>query len=89
VGLAYAAVPAHRPENQTPAQTQAGSIQRTRGFILIINGRIVKDWDKSQISTGYQRPNQFRIITWDMGRVQGWLLGQNPLARNIIEKVIR
>jgi len=56
---------------------------------LIINGRIVKDWDKSQISTGYQKPNQFKVITWDMGRVQGWLLGQNLLARNIIEKVIR
>jgi len=34
VGLAYAAVPAHRPKNQTPAQTKAGSIQRTGGFIL-------------------------------------------------------
>jgi hypothetical protein len=56
---------------------------------MIINGRIVKDWDKSQISTGYQRPNQFRIITWDMGRVQGWLLGHKPLARNLIQKVIR
>jgi hypothetical protein len=89
VGLAYAAVPAHRPENQTPAQTEAGSIQRTGGFILIINGRIVKDWDKSQISTGYQRPNQFRVITWDMGRVQSWLLGQKPLARTLLEKVIR
>jgi hypothetical protein len=56
---------------------------------LIINGKIVRDWDKSQISTGYQKPNQFRVITWDMGRVQGWLLGQTPLARNLIEKVIR
>jgi hypothetical protein len=56
---------------------------------MIINGRLVKDWDKSQISTGYQRPNQFKIVTWYMGRVQSWLLGQNPLARNIIERVIR
>jgi len=89
VGVAYAAVSARSRTNQTPAQTQAGSIQRTGGFILIINGRIVKDWDKSQISTGYQRPNQFRIITWDMGRVQSWLLGKQPLARTLLEKVIR
>jgi hypothetical protein len=89
VGLAYAAIPAHRAENQTPAQTKAGSIQRTGSFILIINGRIIKDWDKSQISTAYQRPNQFRVITWDMGRVQSWLLGKQPLARTLLEKVIR
>jgi len=56
---------------------------------LIINGKIVPDWDKSKISTAYQKPNQFRVITWDMGRVQGWLLGKTPLARNFIEKVIR
>jgi len=56
---------------------------------VIINGRIVKDWDKSQISTGYQRPPQFQIITWDMGRVQSWLLGKQPLARTLLEKVIR
>ena len=56
---------------------------------MIINGKIVKDWDKSQISTGYIQPNKFRIITWDMGRIQGWLLSQKPLSRNLIEKVIR
>jgi hypothetical protein len=56
---------------------------------MIINGKIVPDWDKSQISTGYQQPNKFRIITWDMGRIQSWLLGKQPLARNFIEKVIR
>jgi len=37
VGVDRAAVSAHRPENQTPAQTEAGSIQRTRGFILMFN----------------------------------------------------
>jgi hypothetical protein len=56
---------------------------------VIVNGKIIKDWDKSQISTAYQKPNQFQIITWDMGRVQSWLLGQKPLARTFIEKVIR
>jgi pantothenate kinase-related protein Tda10 len=56
---------------------------------MIIKGKIVPDWDKSKISTAYQKPNQFKVITWDMGRVQGWLLGQTPLARNFIEKVIR
>jgi len=56
---------------------------------MIINGKIVKDWDKTQISTGYQQPNKFRIITWDMGRIQGWLLGQKPLSRNIIERIIK
>ena len=56
---------------------------------MIVNGKIVKDWDKSQISTAYQRPNQFQIITWDMGRVQSWLLGKQPLARTLLEKVIR
>jgi hypothetical protein len=56
---------------------------------MIVGGKIIKDWDKSQISTGYQRPPQFQLITWDMGRVQSWLLGQTPLARNLIEKVIR
>ena len=56
---------------------------------MIIKGKFIKDWDKSQISTGYQQPNKFRIITWDMGRIQGWLLGKQPLARNFIEKVIR
>jgi hypothetical protein len=89
VGLAYAAISPHRPENQTPAQTQAGPVQRTGGIVLIINGKIIKDWDKSQISTGYQRPNQFRLITWDMGRGQSWLLGKQPLARTLLEKVIR
>ena len=56
---------------------------------MIVKGKFIKDWDKSKISTAYQKPNQFKVITWDMGRVQGWLLGQNPLARNLIEKVIR
>jgi hypothetical protein len=56
---------------------------------MIINGKIVKDWDVSKMSTGYQKPNQFKIITWDMGRFQSWLLGQKPLSRNLIEKVIR
>ena len=56
---------------------------------MIINGKFVKDWDKSQISTGYIQPNRFRIITWDMGRFQSWLLGQKPLSRSILEKVIR
>jgi len=56
---------------------------------MIVKGKIVKDWDKSQISTAYQKPNQFKIVTWDMGRIQCWLLGQKPLARNLIEKVIR
>jgi hypothetical protein len=37
VGLAYAAISPHRAENQTPAQTKAGYIQRTRGFILMFN----------------------------------------------------
>jgi hypothetical protein len=87
--MASPAIPAHRAENQTPAQTKAGLVQRTGGFILIIHGKFIKDWDKSQISTGYQRPNQFRLITWDMGRVQSWLLGKQPLARTLLEKVIR
>jgi hypothetical protein len=56
---------------------------------VIVKNKFVKDWDKAQISTGYQKPNQFKIVTWDMGRIQGWLLGQKPLARNLIEKVIR
>ena len=56
---------------------------------MIVNGKFIRDWDKSQISNCYQMPNQFRIITWDMGRIQGWLLGKQPLARNLIEKVIR
>ena len=56
---------------------------------MIVGGKIIKDWDKSQISTAYQKPNQFRIITWDMGRIQSWLLGQKTLARNLIERAIR
>jgi len=56
---------------------------------MIVKGKFIKDWDKSQISTGYQRPNQFRVITWDMGRVQSWLLGKQPLSRTLLEKVIR
>jgi hypothetical protein len=56
---------------------------------MIINGKIVKDWDVSKMSTGYQKPNQFRIITWDMGRFQSWLLGKQPLSRTLLEKVIR
>ena len=56
---------------------------------MIVNGKLIKDWDKSHISTAYQKPNQFRLITWDMGRIQSWLLGQKPLARNLLEKVIR
>jgi pantothenate kinase-related protein Tda10 len=65
------------------------SYVRRKGREMIVKGKFVKDWDKSKISTAYQRPNKFRIITWDMGRIQGWLLGQKPLARNLIEKVIR
>jgi hypothetical protein len=87
LGLAYAAISSHCAK--APAQTKTRFVWRTGGIVLIINGKIVRDWDKSQISTGYQKPNQFRVITWDMGRVQGWLLGQTPLARNLIEKVIR
>jgi hypothetical protein len=60
-----------------------------RNIKMLINGKIVKDWDKSQISTGYIPPNRFRIITWDMGRFQSWLLGEKPLSRNLIEKVIK
>ena len=56
---------------------------------VIVKGKFIKDWDKSQISTAYQKPNQFKVITWDMGRIQSWLLGKQPLARNFIEKVIR
>ena len=56
---------------------------------MIVKGKFIKDWDKSQISTAYQKPNQFKIVTWDMGRIQGWLRGHKPLARNLIEKVIR
>jgi len=56
---------------------------------MIIKGKIVPDWDKSKISTAYQKPNQFRVITWGMGRIQSWLLGQKPLSRNLLEKLIR
>ena len=70
-------------------QSYFSSARKTKGTEVIINGKIVKDWDKRQISTGYQRPNQFRAITWDMGRVQSWLLGKQPLARTLLEKVIR
>jgi hypothetical protein len=56
---------------------------------MIVKGKFIKDWDKSQISTAYQKPNQFKIVTWDMGRIQGWLLGQKPLSRNIIERIIK
>ena len=56
---------------------------------MIIKGKIVPDWDKSKISTGYQKHRQFQMITWDMGRIQSWLLGQKPLSRNLLEKLIR
>jgi hypothetical protein len=56
---------------------------------MIVNGKIVPDWDKSKISTGYQRPAQFKMVTWDMGRLQGWLLGQNKLKRSFFERIIR
>jgi len=55
---------------------------------MIIKGKFVRDWDKSKISTAYILPNRFKIITWDMGRIQSWLLGQKPLSRNIIERFI-
>ena len=48
---------------------------------MIIKGKFVKDWDIP--------PNRFRVVTWDMGRIQGWLLGQKPLSRNIIERIIK
>ena len=56
---------------------------------MIAKGKFIKDWDKSKISTAYQKPNQFKVITWDMGRIQSWLLGQKPLSRNLLEKLIR
>ena len=56
---------------------------------MIIKGKFIKDWDKSKISTAYIPPNRFRVITWDMGRIQGWFLGQKPLSRNIIERIIK
>ena len=64
----------------------AGGLIRIR--TMIIKGKFVRDWDKSKISTAYIPPNRFRVITWDMGRIQSWLLGQKPLSRNIIERFI-
>ena len=60
-----------------------------KGRAMIIKGKFVNDWDKSKISTAYIPPNRFRVITWDMGRIQSWLLGQKPLSRNIIERIIK
>jgi len=60
-----------------------------KGREMIIKGKFVKDWDKSKISTAYIPPNRFRVVTWDMGRIQSWLLGQKPLSRNIIERIIK
>jgi len=56
---------------------------------MIVNGKLIKDWDRAQISTAYQKPNQFRLITWDMGRIQSWLLGEKRLTRNLLERMIR
>jgi hypothetical protein len=55
---------------------------------MIIKGKIVQDWDKSKISTAYQKPNQFKVITWDMGRFQSWILGEKKLSKNLLEKFI-
>jgi hypothetical protein len=70
-------------------QNHSGFAGKIKGAEMIAKGKFIKDWDKSQISTGYQRPNQFRVITWDMGRIQSWLLGKQPLTRTLLEKVIR
>jgi hypothetical protein len=67
----------------------SGFARKTKGAKMIIKGKIVPDWDKSKISTAYQKPNQFRVITWDMGRIQSWLLEEKPLSRNLLEKLIR
>ena len=46
---------------------------------MIVNGKLVKDWDKSKISTAYQYPPQNQTISWDMEKLQSALLWGKPM----------
>jgi hypothetical protein len=54
---------------------------------MIVNGKIVKDWDKYKISTAYVRPPQNQIISWDMERLQTHLLWGGPFRPSLRERL--
>jgi hypothetical protein len=54
---------------------------------MIVNGKIVKDWDKYKISSAYVRPRQNQIISWDMERLQTHLLWGGPLRPSLRDRL--
>jgi hypothetical protein len=46
---------------------------------MIVNGKLVKDWDKSKISTAYVPPKPCQYVSWDMERLQAAALWGRPI----------
>lgn len=54
---------------------------------MLINGKIVKDWDKYKIGIAYERPKQHQVISWDMERLQAALVWGGTLRPSLRERV--
>ena len=54
---------------------------------MIVNGKVVKDWDKYKIGTAYVRPPQNQVISWDMERLQTHLLWGGPFRSSLRERL--
>jgi hypothetical protein len=54
---------------------------------MIINGKIVKDWDKYKIGTAYVRPKQKQVVSWDMEKLQTVLLWGGSLRPSLFERL--
>jgi hypothetical protein len=54
---------------------------------MLVNGKIVKDWDKTKISTAYTPPPQCQIVSWDMEKLQAALLWGDPLKLSLKDRL--
>jgi hypothetical protein len=54
---------------------------------MIVNGKFVKDWDKSKISTAYEYPLQTQIVSWDMEKLQSALLWGKPMKVTLKDRL--
>jgi len=54
---------------------------------MLVNGQFVKDWDKSQMCTGYYRKQQPKWVSWDMERLQDSLLWGKRLRPTLLDRI--
>ena len=54
--------------------------------MAIVNGKVVKDWDKYKIGTAYVRPPQNQVVSWDMERLQTILLWGGELRPSLRDR---